>query len=153
MEAANRQAEEAALQGLSHEYALGLDEGDGARFAAAFLPEGKLLIYRALDAPAVSSTTGREGLSKLPQYLADHYDQTLHFLGQCVYKTSTEQPSGFVYCLAHHFNVAQHGGIDHVMHMTYQDTYKRDADGDWKIAERHGYIRWTETRATNPLGL
>jgi hypothetical protein len=145
--------EELALQRVAHEYALGLDLGDGARFADAFLPEGALHIYFGVNTEEHTETRGREALVQLPSMLTSRYEQTLHFLGQCVYDVSDEDATGYVYCLAHHFNDSTDGGLDLCMHMTYRDMYKRDASGAWKIDLRVGHVRWSELRATTPGGL
>ena len=51
-----------------------------------------------------------------------------------------------------HVQPTGHGGTDHVMHMSYRDKYVVDADGAWKVADRTALIRWTETRAIDPIG-
>jgi hypothetical protein len=84
--------------------------------------------------------------------LRKRYARTFHFLGQCIYEIGDGEAQGEVYCQAHHLTVYRHGGTDYVMHMRYEDAYRHDERGAWKIAERVAFIDWTETRAANPPG-
>jgi hypothetical protein len=149
----DRIGDELALQRVAHDYALGLDLGDPERFVSAFLPEGTLQIYFGADATEHFETKGHQALAAMPSVLTDRYDQTLHFLGQCIYEIGDDVAAGYVYCLAHHFNEGTDGGLDLCMHMTYTDTYKRDGNGVWKIDLRVGRVRWSEVRATRAGGL
>jgi hypothetical protein len=36
------------------------------------------------------------------------------------------------------------------MFIRYEDTYRPDADGAWKFAQRRLRVDWTETRTVNP---
>ncbi len=36
------------------------------------------------------------------------------------------------------------------MFIRYEDTYRPDAEGAWKFAQRRLRVDWTETRAVNP---
>jgi SnoaL-like domain len=146
-------ADELALRRLSGLYAAGADRRDGDTYAGVFLPDARLRVYRLPDVDTpMTDMTGHDELGEVPGMLGKLYARTFHFVGQCVYEIDDPQATGEVYCQAHHLTTDRHGGTDHVMHMRYQDTYRRDGQGDWKIAARVAFIDWTETRSTNPPG-
>ena len=71
-------------------------------------------------------------------------------LGQSTYAIGDGEATGEVYCVAHHLTPDAHGGTNYVMYIRYEDTYRPDADGVWKFAQRRLRVDWTETRAANP---
>ncbi len=148
---ANLTGDEAVLRRLANGYALSLDDGEGKRFADVFLPDAKLTVLRHGVSEPWSEVTGRAALMELPGRLQSTYGQTFHFLGQSDYEVGEDAARGVVYCIAHHVIDGQHGGVDHVMHIRYDDVYGRDQAGEWKIADRKVAIRWTETRVTDPV--
>jgi ketosteroid isomerase-like protein len=146
-------ADELVLRQLSARYAAGADRGDGDAYAGVFLPDARMRVYRLPDADTpMTEMAGHEQLAEVPGMLARRYARTFHFVGQCVYEIGDGEATGEVYCQAHHLTTDRHGGTDYVMHMRYQDTYRRNPRGDWKIAARVAFIDWTETRAANPPG-
>lgn len=148
----DRTADELALRRLAALYAAGADGRGAETFAGVFLPDARLVVHRGPDVEApVTVMTGHDQLAKVPAMLRERYARTFHFLGQSLYEIGDEQATGEVYCLAHHLTVHRHGGSSYVMHMRYDDTYGRDARGDWKIAQRTAFVDWTETRPANPL--
>jgi SnoaL-like protein len=145
--------DELALRRLAALYARGADRGEPETFAGVFLPGARLRVYRVPDLETpMTDMTGHEALSKVPGKLTERYTRTFHFLGQSTYDIGADEATGEVYCLAHHLTADAHGGTSYVMHMRYSDTYRRDENGDWKIAERTAEVDWTETRAANPPG-
>jgi SnoaL-like domain len=153
MTAPDRTADELALRRLSALYAAGADRRSGETYAGVFLPDARVRVFRLpdLDTP-VSVMAGRDELATVPDLLRKRYARTFHFVGQGVYEIGDDEATGEVYCLAHHLTADRHGGTSYVMHMRYDDAYRRDDAGDWKIAERVAFIDWTETRAANPPG-
>jgi len=153
MTAPDRLGDELALRRLSALYAAGADRPEAEAYAGVFLPDARLQVYRLPDVDTpVSVMTGHGELATVPGLLRKRYARTFHFLGQGVYEIGDDEATGEVYCLAHHLTADRHGGTSYVMHMRYQDAYRRDGQGDWKIAERVAFIDWTETRAANPPG-
>ena len=149
----DRAADELALRRLSALYAAGADGREAEAYADVFLPGARLQVYRLPDVDTpVSVMTGHGELARVPGMLRKTYARTFHFVGQGLYEVDGDEATGEVYCLAHHLTVDRHGGTSYVMHMRYQDAYRRDGQGDWKIAERVAFIDWTETRAANPPG-
>lgn len=141
------------LRRLAAHYAAGADRGDGMAYAGVFLPDACVRVYRLPDVDTpVTVMTGHDELAKVPGLLQERYTRTFHFVGQALYEIGDDEATGEVYCLAHHLTVGRHGGTSHVMHMRYEDDYRRDEQGDWKIARRVALIDWTETRAVNPPG-
>jgi hypothetical protein len=140
--------EESILRSLASGYAFGLDNRDKERFADAFLPDGTLTIVFAGSNQEPSKTIGRDALLKVPAMLSI-YARTMHFLGQSDYQIAENSACGVVYCIAHHISLTENGGLDHVMHMSYDDDYTRDRNNVWKIKNRTGTIHWTETRVAD----
>jgi SnoaL-like domain len=153
MTAPDRAADELALRRLSALYAAGADRRGGETYAGVFLPDARVRVYRLPDVDTpMTEMSERSELAKVPGILQKLYARTFHFVGQSVYEIGDDEATGEVYCQAHHLTTDRHGGTDYVMHMRYQDVYRRDGQGDWKIAEREAFIDWTETRAANPPG-
>lgn len=153
MTAADRTADELALRRLAARYAAGADGGDGLAYAGVFLPDASVQVYRVPDVDTpVTVMTGHDELAKVPGILQKRYARTLHLVGQALYEIGDDEATGEVYCLAHHLTAGRHGGTSYVMHMRYEDDYRRDEQGYWKIARRVAFIDWTETRAANPSG-
>jgi len=139
--------DEISLWRLSTGYAFGLDTRDGERFSGVFTPDGSLTITFLESSVSPSRSKGHYELRRVPEKLGI-YAKTLHVLGQSEYQIDAGTAQGLTYCLAHHYSVGEQGGLDLVMHMSYEDVYNRDADGRWKIASRTGLVHWTETRST-----
>lgn len=140
--------DEVSLRRLSTGYAFGLDTGDGERFSSVFMPDGSLSIAFLESAAAPSQSKGHDELRRIPAKLGI-YAKTLHVLGQSDYQIDDAVARGLIYCLAHHHSVTEEGGSDLVMHMSYEDVYGLDADGQWKISSRTGLVHWSETRPTD----
>jgi hypothetical protein len=146
-------ADELALRALSARYAAGLDQRDAAVFITAFLPDAELMFHR--DARSAEPDTVRRGHAELrlvPERL-DRYAETFHFVGQTEYDVDGAGATGRVHCMAHHrSDETGEDGTDYVMFLVYDDVYRPDGEGRWRIARRVGRIHWTETRPTNPVG-
>jgi SnoaL-like domain len=159
---AQRAADELSLRRLAALYARAADRGEPETFAAVFLPGARLRVYWPSDTDTPrTDLSGHDALARVPGRLAERYTRTFHFLGQSTYDIGDGEATGEVYCLAHHLTAepadadnagAADPGTDHVMHMRYLDTYRRDDRGEWRIAERTAYVDWTETRPTDQLG-
>jgi SnoaL-like domain len=151
-DATSGDAEERELRRLCARYAMAVDDGDGEAFARAFLPEATLQMFRPGDGATPSvDLAGAEALGGVPDDVQSRYASTLHFLGQSSFEIGDGEATGTTYCLAHHLEPAPHGGVDHVMHIRYADTFRRDGDGAWRIAARVGRCHWTETRAVDAI--
>jgi hypothetical protein len=146
-------ADELALRRLSARYAAGADGGSGDTYAHVFLPDGRLRVHRPDDVEGPApATVGHEALATVPGRLRQRYVRTFHLLGQALYEIGDDEATGEVYCLAHHLAAGSDAHTSHVMHMRYEDAYRRDDRGDWKIAERDAHIDWTETRPADAPG-
>jgi hypothetical protein len=81
-----------------------------------------------------------DGIASIPALLA-RYDQTFHFVGLHRIVVDGDAATGHVYCDAHH----RTGRRDLVMHIHYEDRYRRGADG-WRIGRRDVRVLWIDTR-------
>jgi hypothetical protein len=48
--------------------------------------------------------------------------------------------------MAHHMTKDVHGATDFIMLIRYLDSYRKDADGAWRISAREVRPDWTESR-------
>jgi len=142
----------AALRSLAECYASGVDRRDRTTLLGAFHPDATLAVYDPSDAAEpVSRREGHDQIGRIPEYLSV-YARTFHLLGQSVYDIGDGLATGEVYCVAHHLIPNRHGGTDRVMYIRYEDMYRPDAGGAWKIGTRRVLVDWTETHATDPPG-
>jgi SnoaL-like domain len=143
------------LRSLAEQYARGVDRHDDVDgFVALFHPDGVINIYDPSDTAEPRKVRGAERLARIPE-LIQRYAATFHMLGQSTYEIGEGEATGEVYCIAHHLTPDDAspegaGGTDYVMFIRYEDTYRPDADGTWKFAQRSLRVDWTETRAANP---
>ena len=137
------------LRGLSERYVHGVDRRDVDTFVSVFHPDGVITVHDPSESEEPSQIRGPERLAKIPKMLKG-YSRTFHLLGQSTYVIGEGVATGEVYCVAHHLSRDLHGGTDYVMYIRYEDSYRPDGDGVWKIVERTLRVDWTETRAANP---
>ena len=144
-EAATRQE----LRSLAERYAQGVDRRDVDTFVALFHDDAVIIIHDPSESTEPRELRGIERLAKVPEMI-QRYAKTFHLLGQSSYDIGDGEATGEVYCMAHHLTPNVHGGTNYVMYIRYEDTYRPDADGVWKFAQRRLRVDWTETRAANP---
>ena len=145
-----RTADHLALRDVALTYATACDRRDPDLFVSAFLPDARLRVYRPSYAPAPEGDhNGHDALRKIPAMLGV-YTRTYHFVGNASYDIGDDVATGEVYCMAHHLTAARHGGTNFVIYIRYQDVYRRDPAGAWKIADRRVLIDWTDTRTADP---
>jgi hypothetical protein len=114
---------------LAHAYAVAVDRRDLAALRALFLPGGTVT-SRIGD--RVERYAGDDGLADLLAAVA-RFDLTVHDVGtQRVALDGEDRARGEVLCAAHHVGA----GTDDLLHLRYDDDYRRDADGRWRIAAR-----------------
>ncbi len=141
----------AQLRDLAERYAAGADLDDVELFTSVFLPDSRLFVHNPPgEGEPDRQRVGLEELSAVPGLLR-RYDSTFHVIGNRRYRLSDDGTSatGFVYCIANH--VTRSAGTNFVMHIRYDDTYRRAPEGDWRIAERHVRSLFTETRPVDPI--
>jgi len=137
------------LRSLAERYAQGVDRRDVDTFVALFHDDAAIVIHDPSESTDPRELRGIERLAKVPEVI-QRYPKTFHLLGQSTYDIGDGEATGEVYCIAHHLTPDVHGGTNYVMYIRYEDTYRPDAEGVWKFAERRLRVDWTETRAANP---
>jgi ketosteroid isomerase-like protein len=137
------------LRSLAERYAQGVDRRDVDTFVALFHDDAAIVIHDPSESTDPRELRGIERLAKVPEVI-QRYPKTFHLLGQSTYDIGDGEATGEVYCIAHHLTPDVHGGTNYVMYIRYEDTYRPDADGVWKFAQRRLRVDWTETRAANP---
>ena len=137
------------LRSLAERYAQGVDRRDVDTFVALFHDDAAIVIHDPSESTDPRELRGIERLAKVPDAI-QRYPKTFHLLGQSTYDIGDGEATGEVYCIAHHLTPDVHGGTNYVMYIRYEDTYRPDADGVWKFAQRRLRVDWTETRVANP---
>ena len=137
------------LRSLAERYAQGVDRRDVDTFVALFHDDAAIVIHDPSESTDPRELRGIERLAKVPEVI-QRYAKTFHLLGQSIYDIGDGEAAGEVYCIAHHLTPDVHGGTNYVMYIRYEDTYRPDADGVWKFAQRRLRVDWTETRVANP---
>jgi ketosteroid isomerase-like protein len=137
------------LRSLAERYARAVDRRDVDAFVAVFHPDAVLAIHDPGESTEAHELRGIERLARIPEQIKN-YTKTFHLLGQSTYEIGDGEATGEVYCIAHHLSPDRHGGTNHVMYIRYEDTYRPDAGGAWKFAERRLRVDWTETRVADP---
>ena len=131
-----------ATRRLAERYAVAVDRGDGALFAAQFTADG------VLEAPR-GSFAGREALSGVPPMMRGLYRRTWHgVLGQAV-DFAGDGGEGETCCIARHFYDDRDGRpACYEMTIRYADRFVR-RDGLWLIAHRRLIVDHTHRFAVD----
>ncbi|HKO17185.1 MAG TPA: nuclear transport factor 2 family protein [Gemmatimonadaceae bacterium] len=118
-------APQAALTVATQHYAALLRAGSADSIAAAFTPEGELLI------PGVPPLRGREAIRG---FLAPMADSTVVTAAE-MHADSTEIFGSLADQFGHYRQTTgPKGGVPHEYHGRYQARWQRGADGSWRIA-------------------
>jgi uncharacterized protein (TIGR02246 family) len=123
------------LRRLVEQYAAGADQRDAALYADVFTDDGLLVTQ-------VGEVRGRESLLKIAPKLA-RYRVTMHLVGNHHVAFADGGATGSAYCVARHVYAHDDGERVYVMHIRYDDVYRRVGTG-WRIAERRLVLLWDE---------
>jgi hypothetical protein len=136
-------AERFALYELMCAYAACLDAHDPHRFAALFLPDGRLAAKLPDGTEFVR--VGAEELITNVRAFQDPgpFRQTLHVVGNHVVEIDGDRASGWMHCVAHHLVERDGEYFDEIQFLRYDDTYARTKDG-WRFANRSISLYWDE---------
>jgi hypothetical protein len=132
-----------ALRSLAAFYAAGVDRRQLGLFLSAFHPDAILAVHRADEEPHLMQ--GHAEIGRVVELIA-RYPRTFHLLGQARYEVRGRRAEGEVYCVANHYIPSDQGASNFVMYIRYQDRYRRELGGPWKIERRDVHPDWTETR-------
>jgi hypothetical protein len=120
-----------ALYVLSAQYAIAADRRDGDAFASVFEPDG--LLRGFVQEELRARVQGHDELRRVPASLR-RYARTMHFVGTVGYVVDGDEATGEVYCVAHH--VSREPVTDLIMHIRYEDRYRKASDGRWLFSQR-----------------
>jgi len=135
-------ADELALRRLSDEYAAAVDRRDLDALRACFAPDARLVMLSGARPPR--EYLGHERLASVMDELQT-FALTAHHVTTCsVALGSPETGQGTVGCVAHH---VRSDGSDLILHIRYEDEYRRDAGRTWRIVERVANVLFSERRA------
>jgi uncharacterized protein (TIGR02246 family) len=118
-----------AVRQLAERYAVAVDRGDGALFAAQFTEDGVLVAPRG-------EFVGRERLATVPPMMKERYEGTFHAVLTQAVDFDGERADGETYCIARHFfhdRASQR--LCYEMTIRYQDAF-RLTGGRWLISRR-----------------
>jgi hypothetical protein len=135
------------LRSLAARYAAGVDRRHLDLFLSAFHPGATLAVHRPQAGPDDQPRLmrGHAEIGRVVELIA-RYPATFHLLGQGRYQVRGDRATGEVYCVASHYMPSAQGDSNHVMYIRYEDEYRRDQGGPWKIERRDVRTDWTETR-------
>jgi hypothetical protein len=134
------------LRALAVRYAAGVDRRDVDLFLDAFHADGTLTILPQPGSPGSASVLrGHAELARVIDRI-QRYDRTFHLLGQTVLDAGADRARGEVYCVAHHWRTTDGGVTDTVLYIRYDDEYRPDATGEWRIATRVLHLDGREVR-------
>jgi hypothetical protein len=136
-----------ALRSLAARYASGVDRRQLDVFLSAFHPVATLAVHQPQAGPDDKPRLmrGHSEIGRVVELIA-RYPATFHLLGQGRYEVHGDQASGEVYCVANHYVPSDQGACNYVMYIRYEDEYRRDRGGPWKIERRDVHPDWTEAR-------
>jgi uncharacterized protein (TIGR02246 family) len=118
-----------AVRQLAERYAVAVDRGDGALFAAQFTEDGMLVAPRG-------EFVGRERLATVPPMMKERYEETFHAVLTQAVDFDGERAAGETYCIARHFFHDRAGQrLCYEMTIRYQDAF-RLTGGRWLISRR-----------------
>lgn len=138
-------ADRLAIRQLVDDYARAVDQPDGERAAALFVPDGVLRIFERGTPEPVRERVGRSDIATAMNGLT-RYDTTMHVVANHYADIDGDTATGETYCLAHHVrDVEGQGPMDYVMAIRYLDAYRRSDEG-WRLATRELQVEFTEDR-------
>jgi hypothetical protein len=139
-----------ALEVLSRRYAAAMDQRDREALLSVFHRDATMRVEQPGRKPGL--LRGHEELGRLTSIIS-RWPRTMHFLAQSLYQTCDDTGEGEVYCVAHHFDSVTPGsGGDHVMYIRYEDNYRADESGAWRIAHRTVVVEATDDRPAGTAG-
>ena len=140
-----------AMRDLAARYCSAVDDGDAARMAGLFVPEGRLIVYPAGTRPGDEVLPLREwrgvtGFARLIGILSDTYLRWVHFLGNHWVDIGGDRAAGEAYLFACHLRQGADGREEEeVAIIRYRDRYVR-TEGEWRFETRRAYRQWTTVR-------
>ena len=137
-----------ALRRLCLRYAAGVDGRDVVHFLGAFAPDAEVCVY---EPPGTGDRPDRtmkgHGEIGLIVERISYYSKTTHVIGSCAFDLDGDGATGRVDCAAHHFLPSPQDDVDRTMHVRYEDRYRRNQRGEWKITRREVRILDREERS------
>ena len=123
------------IRQLAYRYALAVDGKDLDGVAALFVED----VDNGRYGP------GREGVKTFYDHVLRQFHCSMHLVANHYvdFGDPPDTATGSAYCIAKH--VYEEEGVDrcYVMHIRYDDQYRRVGDG-WRIAHRHLTLLWDE---------
>ena len=117
------------MRALAERYAMAVDRGDGALFAAQFTEDG------VLEAPR-GRFVGRAAIATVPPMMAKRYDRTHHAVVGLVPVFDGDMATAQTYTLARHYYRDGSGAeLCYEMTVRYDDRFTR-VDGRWLLSRR-----------------
>lgn len=118
-----------AMRMVAERYAMAVDRGDGALFAAQFTPDG------VLEAPR-GTFAGRDQLATVPAMMTRLYERTHHGVVAMVPVIDGDSATAETYTCARHFYRDSAGtGYCYEMTIRYDDAFRKTGDG-WLLCSR-----------------
>lgn len=131
------------LQRLQIAYATALDRRDADLLRDVFQHDAELALFRPGDHEAYAVIAGHEHLAGMVDAMAARYAATMHALSNHTCDVRGDDAEGSAYCVAHHLIEEDSERRQFVVHLRYDDAFRRAPDGTWRIARRAIRFQWS----------
>ena len=132
-------ADRLAIREVAYRYARAVDRRDWALAATLFTD----------DAVLASARFRLEGVEQILRGLrtVERYRATFHAVHNQTLELAGDKASGETYCVANHLFERDGRAWKLDWGIRYQDRYRRDAGGAWRIAHRELIVDWEHEQA------
>lgn len=138
-----RLLDEAALRRTAELYAQGADRRDKSLWRAVLSDDC------TIAGPGFTVSGAEANLGSIDA-LATMFRATLHRLHQQVVTIVGDAATGETYCTAEHLLADRDAVL--VWAIRYADSWRREADGQWRFTSRRLIVEWQETREVTVMG-
>jgi 3-phenylpropionate/cinnamic acid dioxygenase small subunit len=132
-----------ALRDLVYRYALALDGRDADALLAVFSPDAVVRVFRPDTTHPASETRGHEQIGMMVPAMTARYTKTMHAVSNPTCAVDGNVATGSAYCVAHHLIADDPLPRTFVVHLRYDDEFRREEGDDWRIVHRDIRFLWT----------
>lgn len=139
------------LWDLHHAYASALDRLDAAALREVFHPDATLRVFAPDAVEPRSRTHGHDQLVGMIGALRARYARTMHVVTNATASMlGPDTATGRAYGVSHHLLRGPGRPCTLVVHLVYEDGFRRGPDGGWCIGQRDIRFLWAEEHPVLP---
>ena len=132
-----------ALRDLVYRYASALDRRDGDALLTVFWPDAVVRVFPPGADEPMGETRGHDQIQMMAPGMAARFAQTMHVISNPVCTVDGDAATGSAYCVAHHLILDDPSPRTFVVHLRYDDEFRRDDRDEWRIVHRDIRFLWT----------